>query len=207
MPYRRTAAIQERLDAQRVAIAHAATDLLVEGGYPACSIAAVAARSEVATGTVYRHFASKADLVAAVFRAVGSRELDAVRVAVASADSAADKIVAVIQTFAGRALQAPRLAYALLAEPVDPGIDALRLEFRVAYRDLIAAAIRTGIATGELPPQDATVMAAALVGAVSEVLVGPLSGHGSGPGRELDAVGTLTEFALRGLGVTDVAHA
>ena len=49
-----------------------------------------------------------------------------------------------------RALAAPPRAYALLAEPVDPAVEAERLIFRRAYADVFAAALRDGVAAGEL---------------------------------------------------------
>src|SRR5438552_1489350 len=100
MPYRRTPGIQARLDQQRDQICAAAADLLAEHGYAACTIAAVAARSGVASGTVYNHFAGKAELVAEVFRSVVTREVDAVRRAVTRHDTAAEQVSAVIETFA-----------------------------------------------------------------------------------------------------------
>ena len=80
----------------------------------------------------------------------------------------------VVETFAGRALAHPRRAYALLAEPVDPVVDALRLDFRRAYRDVFAEIVQAGVAAGELPEQNPDLVAAALVGAVGEALVGPV---------------------------------
>lgn len=200
MPYRRTPAIEARLARQRAAICAAAAELLAEHGYAACTVAGVASRCGVASGTVYNHFASKAELVAEVFRAVVTREVDAVRAAVTRHDLAADQVAAVIETFAGRALKQPRRAYALLVEPVDTGVDALRLEFRRAYRDVIAHAIATGVRTGELPPQDASIVAAALVGAVGEALVGPLSASGRTAGADPDTIPTLVRFAHRAIG-------
>src|SRR3954470_20456 len=135
MAYRRTEHVQARLDAQRMRIIDAATELLADRGYAGCSIAAVSARAGVSTGTVYNHFAGKSELVAEVFRTVVTREVDAVRTAVDLGASSAERTIALVETFAGRALKSPRLAYALLAEPVDPAVDALRLEFRVAFRD------------------------------------------------------------------------
>jgi AcrR family transcriptional regulator len=193
--YRRTPLIQARLDAQRAAILAAASELLAEHGYAGCSMAAVAARAGVAAGTVYKQFPSKADLVAELFRSIVTREVEAVRAA-AQSGSAADRTAAVIETFAGRALKHPRRAYALLSEPVDPVVDELRLEFRRAFRDVIATAIAAGVATGELPPQDATVVAAALVGAIGEALVGPLAAGTEDP----DTVPTLIQFAHRAVG-------
>lgn len=198
MPYRRTPAVQARLDEQRAAVCAAAADLLAERGYAACSVAAVAARSGIASGTVYNHFASKAELVAEVFRSVVSREVAAVRDAAALADTASERVTAVLETFAGRAMKQPRRAYALLAEPVDAAVDELRLEFRRAYRDVIADAIAAGVAAGELPPQNPAVVAAALVGAAGEALVGPLADGRPDP----DVVPTLIRFAHRAIGGT-----
>lgn len=99
-------------------------------------------------------------------------------------------------------MKSPRPAYALLAEPVDPIVDALRLEFRTACRDVIAEVVLDGVAAGQLPPQNATVVAAALVGAIGEALVGPLAIGTEDP----DTVPTLIEFAQRALGVAGATH-
>jgi hypothetical protein len=86
-----------------------------------------------------------------------------------------DRIETVLSTFAARALRRPRLAWALIAEPVDPLVDAERLAYRERYRSLTAEALRAGIAAGELPNQNVELTAAALVGGCGEALVGPLS--------------------------------
>ena len=195
MAYRRTPQIQARLDAQRDAVLAAAGELLAESGHAGCSVAAVAARAGIASGTVYTHFANKDELIAEVFRRVVSREVEAVRVAAGREQTAADRASAVIETFAGRALKQPRRAYALLAEPVAPAVDALRLEFREAFRDVIADAVSRGVRAGELPAQNPQVVAAALVGAIGEALVGPLA-----RGGDPDTVPTLITFAHRAIG-------
>lgn len=187
--------MQARLDGQRAAIAAAATAQLGEHGYAGCSVGAVAGRAGVAAGTVYRHFESKAELVAEVFRAVAGREVAAVGAAVAAETSVQGQVAAVVETFAGRALKSPRLAYALLIEPVDPSVDELRLEFRTAFRDVVARAIADGVRAGAVPPQDAEIVAAALVGAIGEALAGPLTGVG-----QPDVVPSLISFACRAIG-------
>lgn len=197
MPYRRTPEVQARIDAQRELLLDSAVRLLAEQGYTGCSVAAVAARAGVATGTVYRHFPSKAELVAELFRRVVQREVTAVEQASASQAPAADRVIAVIETFASRALRTPRLAYALLAEPVDPPVEQERLVFRQAFRDVVAMRISEGIAAAELTPQDPQISAAAIVGAVAEVMIGPLTGQSA------DAVPGLCAFALRAIGTAD----
>ena len=199
MAYRRTPAVQARLDEQRRAVVAAAIAQLSEHGYAGCSVAAVAARAGVASGTVYKDVESKADLVAEVFRTAARREGDAVARAAARERTAAEAIAAVIETFAGRALRAPRMAYALLAEPVDPAVEAERLVFRRAYAEAFAGVVRRGVDAGELPAQDVGISAAALVGALGEALVGPLAAGAAGtPAR--DATQDLITFAQRSIG-------
>jgi AcrR family transcriptional regulator len=200
--YRRTPQIQARIDAQRAAIVAAAAALLAEEGYAGCSMAAVATRAGVAAGTVYNHFAGKSDLIAEVFRTIVSHEVEVVRAAAATG-TAAERATAVLETFARRALKSPKRAYALLVEPVDPVIDELRLEFRRTFREVITEAISRGVASGELPPQNASVVAAALVGALAEALVLPLSSGAEDP----DTLPTLIEFTLRAIGGSVDAHA
>ena len=92
-----------------------------------------------------------------------------------STGPAPERIAAGVEAFARRALAGRRLAWALLAEPVDPAVEAERLHFRHSYRDLMAEVIAEGIEAGELPPQDVEVTAAALIGAIGETMLGPLS--------------------------------
>jgi AcrR family transcriptional regulator len=183
MPYRPTERTEARRVETRERIVAAAHDLIARGGYREASIAAVAQRAGVATGTVYRHFPSKAELFSEVFRRASQREVDVV--------AAAGGVAAGVETFARRALRGRRLAWALLAEPVDPAVEVERLAFRRAFRDAFAAALPAHVADREL-------VAAALVGAIGEALVGPLSP--AEPPRDEDAlVAALTAFVLRSI--------
>ncbi len=197
MPYRRTSAVQARLDADRERVFTSAIEVLSQRGYRGLSIATVAAAARVSAGSVYTHFASKSDLVVAIFREVCGREVRAVADAGSFGD-VVERVTAIVETFAGRAMKNRTLAYALLAEPVDPAVDVERLVFRRAFTDAIAGAISAGIASGDIPEQNVHVTAAGLVGAVGEVLVGPL-GPERTPGA--DVVPDLVAFALRSLGV------
>lgn len=194
--------MQARLDAQREALLAAAVALLSEQGYPGCSVAAVAARAGVSTGSVYRYFPGKAELVVEVFRGLVTREVQAVKDAAEGPGDLIDRVVAIVETFAGRALKSPRLAYALLAEPVDAPVEAERLVFRQVFQQAFARHVTEAVKAGVLPPQDARITAAALVGAVAEVLVGPLSAGVA----SADTVPNLVRFTLRALGADDVAH-
>ena len=199
MPYRPTERTEARRAEARARIVRAALGLVAQGGYRAAPISAIARQAGVATGSVYRHFPSKSKLFAEVFRVASQREVDAVAAAAGREGPATARVAAAVETFARRALRGRRLAWALLAEPVDPAVEAERLEFRRAYAAIFAATIRAGVEAGELPEQDADLAAAALVGAIGEALVGPLSPTGT-PAFDGDAlVRGLVAFCLRSI--------
>lgn len=176
--------------------------LLEEGGYANASVGAITGSAGVAAGTLYRHFPSKEELFVEVFRDVCGREYAAMSGAAQSSGSALTRLDAVVAVFAERAMQNPRLAWSLLAEPVDPLVDAERLEFRRRYRDLIATLLADGVAAGEFADQDVRLTAAALVGAIGDALVGPLSPPGTQDGRGEDAelIAELQTFCRRAVG-------
>jgi AcrR family transcriptional regulator len=203
MPYRRTANVIRRLAEREQAIVAAAQRLAGEGGMAAVQIAGVAERAGIAAGTVYRYFPSKNDLVAALVNAVAARELKAMREAADAAPGPLSALAAAVTTFAARALAERRLAWAVIAEPVDPEIDALRLDFRQSLAADLEARIRIAIARKLLPEQDARIAAPAIVGALMEGLLGPLAPtyEAEGPARE--AVQSAALLALRALGLVD----
>jgi AcrR family transcriptional regulator len=193
MPYRRTPRTEARRAEVRGRIVRAAFELIRRGGYREASVAAVSASAGVATGTVYRHFPSKSDLFAEVFRVASQHEVDAVAAAVSGSGTAADRIAAGVETFARRALRGRRLAWALLAEPVDPAVEEERLVFRRAYARVFSLSLREGVLDGSLPPQDPDLTAVALVGAIGEVLTQPHDAD------EDALVASLVRFCLRSI--------
>ena len=183
--------------ATRQRLLGSARELIETGGYGSASVVAIAERTGVAAATLYRHFPSKEELFIEVFRDVCGGEERAMRAAADEAGpGAVDRLEAVLGTFARRALQNPRLAWALLAEPVDPLVDAERLEYRRRYADVIERELRAGIAAGEIPSQDVAFTAAALVGGCGEALVGPLSSMVGGE----EVVGAIETFVRRAIG-------
>jgi AcrR family transcriptional regulator len=190
----------------RERLLRAARELIDEGGYGATSVLAIAERAGVASGTLYRHFASKEELFVEVFRDVCDREDRAIAAALAQLGErppAVDVVERIVGTFAERALRNRRLAWALLAEPVDPRVDAERLAYRARSTERIAGVLGRGIAAGEIPAQNVRLTAAAVVGACGEALAGPLSPLGDErPGAD-EVVASLRVFVRRAVG----AHA
>jgi hypothetical protein len=108
-----------------------------------------------------------------------------------------ERLAAWVHAFVHRALAEPVRAYALIAEPVDPAVEAERLTFRRAYADLFARAL------AEAPHPYPEIAAAAIVGGLAEALVGPLAR------READAdelAAALTDFTLSAVGAARVAE-
>src|SRR3954452_12094241 len=125
----------ERRAATRDAIVAGTLSLVSQGGWAAASMHDVARRAVEATGSLYRHFPSKAELLAEVFAEASGRELAIVReIASDEARSPLDRLAAAIEAFAHRANSAPTIAFALMAEPVDPAVEAARLSNKRAYR-------------------------------------------------------------------------
>lgn len=187
----------------RELLLRSAQELIEDGGYGAASVAAIAEGAGFAASTLYRHFASKEELFVEVFRSVCDREVDAMRAAADATPpeaSQVDRLETVLATFAQRALRRPRLAWALIAEPVDPLVDAERLAYRERYRELTAKALDAGIAAGELPEQNAELTAAALVGGCGEALVGPLSPLAGAKPSDEEILTALKTFIRRAVG-------
>jgi AcrR family transcriptional regulator len=198
LAYRETEHTLAKKADTRLRLLKAARRLVQQGGFAAASASAVAKESGVASGTIYRHFPNKSELVAEVFRYATEREVAAVAQACDCCETAADKLTAAVETFAQRALLGRTLAYALIAEPVDPRVEQERLRYRFAYAEIFEDVIALGIQRGEFVAQNCQITAAALVGLLAESLVGPLKKE-----REHehdDLVHSLTALVLRAVG-------
>lgn len=187
----------KRADARR-RIGLAARDLIAEGGFAAATVRAVAAHADVAVGSVYTHFPSKGELFADVVSRIARYVLDEVERIVARPGSVQIRLGQAIELVAAVSLEEPRLAWALIAEPADPLVEAERLRYRSRSVDLLAGLLDAGVASGDIPPQNTTLSASAIVGVVGEVLTRPAGPDDLRVGRE-DLVSDLIEFCLRGV--------
>jgi AcrR family transcriptional regulator len=169
-------------------------------------IAPVAERAGIAAGTVYRYFPSKTDLVGALVASACEQDVAAIRAAAAAAPGPLSALAAAVTIFAARALRQRQLAWALIAEAVDPDIERARLPYRRALAAEFETRLKAAIASRNLPDQDTSVVAPALVGALLEGLAGPLAMEAPSEAKTREAIQTLTLFALRAVGVVD-AHA
>lgn len=207
MAYRRTARVMQRLAARGDAIIAAARALASDQGMQAVQIVPVAARAGIAAGTVYRYFPAKTDLIAALISAVLEHEITAMQRAADAAPGPLSALAAVLATFAARAQRDRRLAWAVIAEPVEPQVDAVRAALRKEIAAEFEQRIRAAVAGGHVPEQDAGLASTAIFGALLGGLIGPLAPHIAGDSVvRRETAQALTLFSLRALGVAD-AHA
>ncbi|MEH6562134.1 MAG: TetR/AcrR family transcriptional regulator [Marinobacter sp.] len=205
MPYRETEKMRLRKAAARQRIAECTYQCVAQGGFRNAKITRIAQLAGVATGTIYRHFESKEDLFAEIFRLATQREIDKVTEALAAPGNTNERLENALRQFAERALKGPVMAWSLIAEPVDPKVEEERLAYRKAYADLFEQAIREGIEEGCIPDQNARQSSTCLVGAIAESLVGPLSPTQTGQAasdetyNNVPLVDTIIRFCIQGL--------
>ena len=202
MVYRRTESATQRLADKRARILTAARKRVADGGWSAAQVDHVAAEAGVATGTVYRYWSSKAELCAEIVATVSAREVGIVKAIVEADGTPVEKLQSAIRTFAGDDPDVPttgrRLAYALIAEPVDPEVEAVRLDYRAQLALCLERILREGIMRGAFPRLDPAVAAACIVGAFMEALIGPLApAKGTGPRADRHLIEQITAFCLR----------
>ncbi|MES2819394.1 MAG: TetR/AcrR family transcriptional regulator, partial [Pseudomonadota bacterium] len=175
MAYRTSAARLDRDIALRQRILACALARVADGGFAALTMQALAEDAGIATGSLYRYFPSKGELAAEVFATASQREVQALGDTLRGPGSPMARLAAGLERFAARAWHSRRLAYALIAEPVDPEVDAQRLLYREAYAALFVELLEECARLDLFRVQQPTLIAACLVGAIAEALVGPLS--------------------------------
>ncbi|MBB1517987.1 TetR/AcrR family transcriptional regulator [Aquipseudomonas guryensis] len=175
MAYRASAQRRDRDQDMRQRILACAQARVSKGGFAALTMQALADDVGIATGSLYRHFSGKGELAAQVFSTASRIEVDALGVILRGPGSPAKRLAAGLEQFAARAWHSRRLAFALIAEPVDPEVDEQRLLFRQAYAELFVELLEEGVRSGEFHLSQLNLVAACLVGAIAEALVGPLS--------------------------------
>lgn len=203
MPYRSTELTRTSAEARRAGFLRSARSLVSTHGFAGATVSAIADESGTSVGLVYSYFDDRENLLAEVFRSAANHELDAVRQAVAAAGTdPIAQIAALIDTFARRALRGRQMAWSLLFEPVIPGVDRERLVFRRAYRELCEDIIRAGVVADVFVAPNLEVCAAAMMGAISEALVGALHPLAETTSTSADVVTNIRHFCFRALNAT-----
>ena len=203
MAYSTTPQRLDRDQQLRQHILGCALQRVVQGGFAALTMQALAEDAGIATGSLYRHFANKGELSAEVFALASQREIDALGAVLQGPGSPAERLRDGLRLFAARAWHSRRLAFALIAEPVEEAVDHQRLRYRQAYAGLFEQLLEQGRAAGQFHYPALRITAACLVGAIAEALVGPLAPHQEHPRADAQLAllsHSVSHFCLSALG-------
>ncbi|HEX5096918.1 MAG TPA: TetR family transcriptional regulator [Acidimicrobiia bacterium] len=140
-PARRTRATETAARKRR--LLDAATQLAAEGGYDAVQMRDVAARAEVALGTLYRHYSSKDQLLVAAMAQQAATLRERMDQRPARGTTAAERVADVLAR-ASRALERqPRVTQAMLAAMSSPDTAAIPVkdDINATMRAIIANAV------------------------------------------------------------------
>ncbi len=196
MAYRATTMTKAKKEATQSRVFESAKELLIAHGFAGVQMKPLAEAADVATGTAYRYYASRAELCCVLFRHFSQREVDHLGQQFELPGTALERLERGMTSFIDRALTRPTLAYALIAEPVDPSVEAERLTYREHYAAFYRSLILAGIEEGSMPDQDATISAHALVGTLGESLIRPA--HQGIAAKDLPALrDAIITFCLR----------
>lgn len=204
MAYRQTERVASRLAQRRAEIVDAACGLVAAGGFGNAKVGAIAQAAGVSVGSVYSHFDGIEGLHGEVFAVFAGRELHRTAADLEKPVDPREAIIAQVRGFGTRALRAPTLAWALLLEPAGTVIEELRRSYRDGHASAAAERIAEGVASGAFPPQDPRVTGAAIVGAIAETLVRPLSPGAAAEPPE-NTIDEAIAFCLRAVGAAPVS--
>jgi AcrR family transcriptional regulator len=136
--------------ARKLRLLSAATALAAEGGYDAVQMRDVAARAEVALGTLYRHYSSKDQLLLALLESQASALRERLDQRPPRGDAPADRVADVLRR-ATRALERqPRVTHAMVTamSVADDSAAPIKHEINETLRAIIVDAV------GETPVTD-----------------------------------------------------
>jgi len=185
----RGARTQEKIEQETLA-------LFAEKGVDRTTIGDIARAAGIAEGTIYRHYPSKEELVWQLFsrnylRLAG--QLDALQ---AARQDLRSKLAAMVGMFCSLYEQDPDMFRFLLL--VQHGqLDRVTADMQTPV-EVLKSVIETAIARREIPPQDAEVATAMVLGMVLQVAVFRVYGRITRPLS--DFVERLTEGCWRALG-------
>jgi AcrR family transcriptional regulator len=162
----------------------AARDCFVEQGFDATSTDAVLARAGVSKGALYHHFASKAELMAAVFETVSRETVAAAQEAAAGARSARAALGRVLKAWLRAVLAPVPRRIVLETGPAVLGFARARQIEEEITQVPMRRAIERAVEHGEARCADVDIAARLLTAAVYELALAALQRGLEGEGLE-----------------------
>lgn len=163
------------MEQNRQSILQSARELIAEGGFKDAQVQAIADKSGVSSGLVYRYFENKNQILIEVLSHAITGEVDILNNIARTDLSAAQKLHKAVTTFVKRALNSPQLSYSLMFEPVDPTIEHERFRSKQLIKQSIKEILAEGKINGEFGFEDLNTAALCVVGAMTFVVIEPLN--------------------------------
>jgi AcrR family transcriptional regulator len=129
--------------ARKRRLLHGATALAAEGGYEAVQMRDVAARAEVALGTLYRHYASKDQLLCAALAHEAATLRERLDQRPARGETPAERVADVLRRGTRALERQPRVTRAMLTamSSTDDNIIPIKQEINTTLRAIISDAV------------------------------------------------------------------
>lgn len=175
MSYKRSTTMQQRMQQNRQIMLQSARELIALGGIKEAQIQAIAERSGVSSGLVYRYFENKSQVIVEVLMAAIGQELEILNHIAESDLTPTQKLDKAVQRFVMRAMNSPQLAYALMFEPVDSQVEQQRFHVKQLIKESIKEILIQGQQTGEFQIEDLNTAALSVVGAMTYVVIEALN--------------------------------
>lgn len=175
MSYKRSSLMQERMEQNRQSILQSARELIASGGIKDAQIQAIAERSGVSSGLVYRYFENKSQVLIEVLSAAIQFEIQILNSIAASELDAKQKLHKAVTTFVRRAMNSPQLSYSLMFEPVDPVLEHERYRSKQLIKESISQILAEGKTAGLFAFDDLNTASLCVVGAMTFVVIEPLN--------------------------------
>lgn len=163
------------MEQNRESILQSARELIAEGGFKDAQVQAIADKSGVSSGLVYRYFENKNQILIEVLSRAITGEVDILNNIAQTDLRAKQKLHKAVTTFVKRALNSPQLSYSLMFEPVDPTIEHERFRSKQLIKQSIKEILAEGKVNGEFGFEDLNTAALCVVGAMTFVVIEPLN--------------------------------
>lgn len=179
----------------RIRVERAALELFAECGVGDISTRQIAKRAGMATGTLYRHYASKDELAVALFLDAANRLLASMETGLREGRTPEDKVRALVGCFFDFAANEPhRWQYLMHAHPP---LRAVPKGTRLP-KDVVVDVVREGIRAGTFTVRDPALGAALVIGMTVRSVFFLQQGLLAGPSKNISE--EVAGAALRALG-------
>ena len=175
MSYKRSSLMQERMMRNRQSILQSARDLIAIGGFKEAQVQAIAEKSGVSSGLVYRYFENKNQILIEVLSNAITHEIDILNTIAKSELGSVEKLHKAVKTFVKRALNSPQLSYSLMFEPIDAVLEHERFRSKQLIKESIKEILAEGKTNGDFVFEDLNTAALCVVGAMTFVVIEPLN--------------------------------